>query len=226
MSAPVLAIDTSDAGTSVGLMLADGSGGELFAVESPGQGPGHSRLALAMVCRLLEQNDVELSEVGLIAATLGPGSFTGVRIGIATAEGLALGLGARRRGVSSLAALIESARSQSAAVVALIDARRGELFAAVEGRPEEFVIRVDGEEGWWSALPSGATCVGSGAVKRASELAAAGFSVPPAGDRRHRISGLQVARLARDGTDEVSLKPVYLRDPDALPVKAPGAPPR
>src|ERR1700682_1044009 len=156
----VLGFDTATRSTAVGLRLADGS--TLQARDDPGPGghPGHATRLLALTGQLLERAGVGWSALDRIAVGLGPGTFTGLRVGVATARGLAQSLSAELVGVSSLRALAHSAAARGArtvdlegepvapgaasprrgvgadsagepcAVLAVIDARRGEVFAA------------------------------------------------------------------------------------------------
>ena len=143
--------------------------------------------------------------VGQIVVGCGPGSFTGLRIGIATARGLALALAVPCAGVSTLAALAAGAPG----ALALIDARRGELFAlddegsAVVADPADVAAR----------LRPGMSCVGDGALSYRALLEGAGADVPPDDDPRHAPGAVALARLASGDAPE----PLYVRRPDAEP---------
>ena len=138
----VLGLDTATPATAVALRLDDGSITEARDDPAPGEHPGHATRLLAMAHELLRASGVRWSELERIAAGVGPGTFTGLRVGLATARGLAQSLSIELAGVSSLQALalpalaegIESADRPAAggkqAVLAVIDARRGEAFAA------------------------------------------------------------------------------------------------
>ncbi|MGA8365633.1 MAG: tRNA (adenosine(37)-N6)-threonylcarbamoyltransferase complex dimerization subunit type 1 TsaB, partial [Solirubrobacteraceae bacterium] len=133
----VLGFDTSTPATAIGLRLADGT--TMQARDDPGEGehPGHATRLLPLAASLLAQAGLRFADVDRIAVGVGPGTFTGLRIGAASARGLAQSLDAQLIGVSSLQALaFAAANSRQAggmgvvAVLALIDARRGEAFAA------------------------------------------------------------------------------------------------
>ncbi|MFQ6110542.1 MAG: tRNA (adenosine(37)-N6)-threonylcarbamoyltransferase complex dimerization subunit type 1 TsaB [Nitrospinota bacterium] len=121
----LLALDTSTPRAGVALASEEGPLGELQST-SP---LSHSRRILKMVDALLSALGLRLGEVEALACGLGPGSFTGLRIGLATAKGLALSLGVPLVGVSTLEAMASAAGS-SGEVCPLIDAKKGEVFCA------------------------------------------------------------------------------------------------
>jgi len=144
-----------------------------------------------------------------------------VRIGIATANGLAAGLGLPVRGVCTLDAIAlgMGAASEGTRLVVL-DARRGEVFAALYGaggerlweplvcRPEELVERV-------AALGAPPPAAGSGAVRFRQELARLGVRIEDDADPVHRVAARHVSALAAASKDGGPLVPIYLRPPDA-----------
>ena len=160
--------------------------------------------------RVLEDVDVLLREAGVapsnldaVAVGIGPGSFTGVRMGLAAARGLALALDIPVAGVSTLAALAAGAPD----ALALIDAKRHELFLE--------------QDGGIVALPAaafeapGRICVGDGALRYRNVLEEKGAVVPPDGDERHLPRARFHAALARDFGPVDEIVPLYLRVPDA-----------
>jgi tRNA threonylcarbamoyl adenosine modification protein YeaZ/ribosomal-protein-alanine acetyltransferase len=110
-------------------VLVRGASGEPLACEVEDVGHGHTRRLSAMVARALERAAVRPAQLGWVAADLGPGSFTGVRVGLATAEALALASGAMVLGASSLAALALAHGAGRGLVVPLIPAGRRDLYA-------------------------------------------------------------------------------------------------
>jgi tRNA threonylcarbamoyladenosine biosynthesis protein TsaB len=163
--------------------------------------------------------------VDLIAVGLGPGTFTGIRIGIATARGLGVSLGLPLRGVCTLDALgrgIQEA-NEGASALAVLDGWRGEVFAALYGaeggrvwepavyRPGDLAERV-------AALDETPVVAGSGAVRFRQELTRDGVRIADDSDPVHRVAARHVCALAAamaDEEDREELAPIYLRPPDA-----------
>jgi tRNA threonylcarbamoyladenosine biosynthesis protein TsaB len=158
---------------------------------------------LADAQELLAAAGAEPGDLDALVVGTGPGSFTGIRIGLATARGLALSLGLPVAGVSTLAALAAGAP----VAVPVIDARRREVFALLDVprvlRPEEL------------GLAPGTRCVGDGAVRYRALLEAAGAEVPPAESELHVPRAHLHAALARDFGPAEAVEPIYLRVPDA-----------
>ena len=188
-------------------------------------GPRHSTALLTEVERAASAAG-GWRQVELIAVGIGPGSFTGLRIGIATARALAAGTGLPVSGVCTLDALaraLAQSGGEAAAFLALSDARRGELFAALydgEGgriwdpvvcSPEELVERL-------ADAPKPLLAGGSGALRFRNELARGGVDVPDDADPVHRVAARHICALAAAADAEESparLTPIYLRPPDA-----------
>jgi tRNA threonylcarbamoyladenosine biosynthesis protein TsaB len=190
----ILAFDTAtDVATSA--LVSDG--------EVLGERTSRAVTVLEDVDALLRQAGAHTRELEGIAVGIGPGSFTGVRIGLATARGLALALGVSVAGVSTLDALAAGAPG----AVPVIDARRGEVFVLLE---EPRVLTPDQLE-----LTSGTVCVGSGAVRYRSVLEAAGAQIPPDQDDRHVPRARFHAALAGEFGPAEAVEPMYLRVPDA-----------
>jgi tRNA threonylcarbamoyladenosine biosynthesis protein TsaB len=150
---------------------------------------------------LLRAGGVERSELTGIVVGTGPGSFTGMRLGLAAARGLALALDLPVAGVSTLDALAAGAPG----AVPVVDAGRREVFALVDGEPvvcapQEIV---------------GGLCVGDGALRYREVLERRGAEVPPDDDKRHLPRARFHVQLARDFGPAEAVEPLYLRVPDA-----------
>jgi tRNA threonylcarbamoyl adenosine modification protein YeaZ len=190
----ILAFDTAtDVATSA--LVDDG--------EVLGERTSRAQTLLEDVDALLRQGGARPADVDALAVGIGPGSFTGVRVGLATARGLALALGIPAAGVSTLAALAAGAPGATP----VIDARRREVFV-LQGEPR---VLAPGD----LDLEPGTVCVGSGAVRHRSVLEAAGAEIPSDGDERHLPRARFHASLARDFGPAEAVEPLYLRVPDA-----------
>jgi tRNA threonylcarbamoyladenosine biosynthesis protein TsaB len=216
----ILGFDTATPRTAVALQVAEGEPpAEAVHDPEPGERPGHATRLLPLAEGLLGDAGLTFADIALIGVGAGPGTFTGLRIGVATARALAQATGARLAGVPSLHALAEP-RSEPA-VLAVLDARRGEAFAAGFERGLEVLspaaLTPDGLAGI-PAPPGGGAwlAVGDGAVRFRDSLERAGATVLPDIDPAHRITAAAVCRLARAAgpaaRDEVV--PMYVRPPD------------
>ena len=168
-----------------------------------GERVSRAQTLLEDVDALLRQAGAHPRDIDRLAVGIGPGSFTGVRIGLAVARGLALSLDVPGAGVSTLAALAAGAPG----ALPVIDAKRREVFALVDG--EAHVLAP-------AELPLGAgtVCVGDGARRYRGLLEERGAGVPPDEDERHRPRARFHAQLAGEAGPVEELEPLYLRVPD------------
>ena len=211
----LLALDTSTELGSVAV-LADG---ELRAEVAARVRGRHGETLLPMVREALRLAMVDKAELDRIAVGLGPGSFTGTRVGVATAKGLALALDLPIVGVGSLRAIARGAPAPRISVA--VDAHKGEVYAAV--------YRIDGgalveelapfhatPDVARARLPEGVPTVGSGARRYPDALGA--LALPPIFDAvRASLIGLEAIELEASGgpADRGTLEPLYVRPTDA-----------
>jgi tRNA threonylcarbamoyladenosine biosynthesis protein TsaB len=154
---------------------------------------------------LLRQGGASARDVEAIAVGTGPGSFTGIRMGLATARALGFALGVCGAGVSTLDALAAGAPE----AVAVVDAKRREVFALVAGEPR-VLVPADLAD----VVPAGTMCVGNGAVRYRTVLEERGLLVPPDGDERHLPRARFHAQLLGELRSLDEIEPMYLRVPD------------
>jgi len=191
----------------------------LIGLDADGS-PRHSTALLAEVERAAAAAG-GWDAVDAVAVGVGPGSFTGLRIGIATARALAAGLGLPASGVCTLDAIgrgLGETRADSPAL-AVLDARRGEVFAALYSTAGERLwgplVEPPGDLAKRLAeLPRAPLAAGSGALRFRDEL---GVETPADDDPVHRVAARHVCALAvTDGTGGSGVPaPIYLRAPDA-----------
>jgi tRNA threonylcarbamoyladenosine biosynthesis protein TsaB len=236
----VLGLDTATVSTSVAVLSSCGAEVELRDDPEPGAPPRHAETLQPLLERALEEAGMGWDEIGRICVGVGPGGFTGLRLGVATARALAQGRDLPLVGVSSLEALargVEMVPSTEVEapghpdlhgpVLGVIDARRGEVFVAayrhhrcilepVAITPAKLAERLAVRREWGRTAM---LAVGDGAVRFRTELERAGVAVPADGSRAHRVSALMVCRLgrAREPADRDTLLPDYRREPDAAP---------
>jgi tRNA threonylcarbamoyladenosine biosynthesis protein TsaB len=222
----ILGFDTATADTTVAVLDGEVTLHEATVGTDEGGRPAHGRALLGMVEAAVREVG-GWDEIAQIAVGIGPGSFTGLRIGVSTARALAQARDLPVSGVTSTAALAAALAERPEAAgrsrIGVIDARRGEVFAAVDrGQgaaepvvcpPEELLAALAGD----LADPLSA---GDGAVRFRAEIEAAGVEVCADEDPANRLSARQICLLAAkmDG-DDVSLAnvptPMYMRRPDA-----------
>jgi len=218
----ILALDTSMGACGAAVLTADGG---IIAREER-MARGHAEALLPMVAEVMAEAGLDFAKLDLIAATLGPGSFTGVRIAIAAARGLALVSGTKLWGTDSLTVMAKAALTSGAVETGAkpfgvaVDARAGMIYFGLYtndgGKLDGPVLVTAGDA--VASLPEGvAVVVGSGAEAVAAAARQRGRKVQ-AMLPELEPSAVALAMLARDAGETLpSLRPLYLRPPDARP---------
>lgn len=239
----ILALDTATPATVVGVAAPDGT---LLAAhrQDPGAGekPGHTTQLLPLAHAALIDAGASWSDITRIGAGVGPGTFTGIRIGVATARALAQGLDVETVALSTLHALAlgavegrfdlaerdrivpRSADVRQGPVLAILDARRGEAYVAAY---DAAGVQLLAPSAWAperlaevpALAPGSWQAVGDGAIRFRAELEAVGVAVSADGADRHKVSAGPLCRLAAEAppVPRDALVPEYVRAPDAVP---------
>lgn len=219
----ILALDTSMGACSAAVLRAGSAERALFAREAPME-RGHAEALMPMIAEVMEEAGLDFSALDLIAAMTGPGSFTGVRIAIAAARGLALVTPAKLYGADSLTVMARSARSAGVVgdgpFAVAVDARRGMLYLGLYNEtdrkldgpllvsPDDAVPLLPNE--LRTAVGSGGSLLAEAAARTGRKLEATLPELQP--------SAAALAEIALESGDTVPvLRPLYLRPPDARP---------
>ncbi|WP_029057810.1 tRNA (adenosine(37)-N6)-threonylcarbamoyltransferase complex dimerization subunit type 1 TsaB [Stappia stellulata] len=220
----LLAIDTALDACSVAVLDGDRETARLTRATEILQ-RGHAERLMGMIGEVTAEASIAFSELERVVVTVGPGSFTGLRVGLSAARGIALVVHVPAVGVSTLAALAAQARREAgaeqagSAIWATIAGRGADVYIqgfSADGTPCEAARAVaaaaPGDE-----LPQGACLAGSGAEKIVAATGRTDFEIahthgwPDIGD---------VARLGRDAVpSSAPPEPLYLRPPDAAPAR-------
>ncbi|MFZ0040328.1 MAG: tRNA (adenosine(37)-N6)-threonylcarbamoyltransferase complex dimerization subunit type 1 TsaB [Solirubrobacteraceae bacterium] len=228
----ILGFDTATRATAVALLDTEAG----VAIERrddppPSVRPRHTTRLMGLIAEVLSAGGAGWEAIDLIAVGIGPGTFTGLRIGVATARALSQARGIGLVGVStleSLAGAASEATGEEEAIVAVLDARRGEVFAA--GWSAQTATHPDREPtmnaraGAPEAIADTAQrlglrwlAVGDGAVEFRPVLERSGARIPEDDSSLHRVTAVTHCRLAssrRPGSPD-GVQPEYLRLPDA-----------
>ena len=219
----VLAIDTALEACSVAVL--DTAHAEVRVHESLPMQRGHAEALMPLVARVLQRAQLDFADLDRIAVTTGPGSFTGLRVGIAAARGIALAAGKPAVGLSTLAAFAAPfiAADDSLPVVAAIDARHDHVYLQVFGPGGQTIVspRITPLREALRVSTTGAPRITGTAAGKLAALWPAGEHPPNTVDQRAAPRIDWVARLGAAATDTgTPPKPLYLRAADAHPQDA------
>ncbi len=218
-----LALETSSLAGSVALLRGD----QLVAQQLLPAGRSAQTLAPA-IDRLLRSSAVHPGQVNLVAVTVGPGSFTGLRIGVTTAKALAYAVGAQVLGIDTLEAIAEQSKPRSAVgapresageLHAVLDAQRKELFLARFNSSDGQLLRLDDNrivtgEAWLAGLRPGTVVTGPGLARWENRLPPGVEAAPPAlrDPLAETVGRVAIAHYPGGRRDDLwKLAPQYLR---------------
>jgi tRNA threonylcarbamoyladenosine biosynthesis protein TsaB len=223
MSTALLAVDTATESCGVAIIV----DGRVRTALRLNHGQTHSRFLMQAVDSALMLSRMTLSDIDVFAATRGPGSFTGLRIGISTVKGLASGTGKPVVGVSSLEALAHQAEGCASRVCAMLDARRSEVYWCLYEQHHDHLSPITDEQvgpvnSLLDQVEGPCVAIGNAALLHADHLLEkAGPAIQLAPAVCHEIQPDTVAQLAwyrfQKGwaDDPDGFVPVYLRKSDA-----------
>jgi len=218
----LLAIDTALGACAAAVL--DSQAGAILASESLGMLRGHAEAVMPMIARVMDAARCEFAELDRVAVTVGPGSFTGLRVGISAARGIALAAAKPAVGLSTLSALAAPhvAARANHVIMAAIDARNEQVYFHVFAPNGTTIVapRLDRVRAAVRSVPVGpAVITGSGAA-----LAAAHWLSGSPAPRVEVTAAPDIGWVARLGAaaqeEGAAPKPLYLRRPDARPQDA------
>lgn len=216
----VLAFDTASSACSVAV----GRGERVLDHERREMRHGHAEALLPMVDRVMAAAGLTPRDIGIVAVSVGPGGFTGIRAGLAAAHGLALATGARLAGVTSFAAVAARTPSNDAPILVALDSRREDLyvqmFAGAGAQLSEPATVLPEDLGGFVA-----TAIGEAPLRIAGDAAdAAAAALAPRAEvlivEASAPDALGVLEAARCGPSDPDARPLYLRPPDVSFPKA------
>src|ERR1051326_463622 len=219
----ILAVDTALDACAAAVL--DTERRDLVASETQPMTRGHAEALMPMVARVMDAARLEFADIDRIAVTIGPGSFTGVRVGIAAARGIALAAGQPAIGLTTLAAFTAPhvAAGFAGTVVPVIDARHGQVYLQVFG-PGGRAVMAPRLAALREAVEAARTRAPALITGSAANLVAAEWPADEPSPKLVAASAPEIAWVARLGAaaqeDRALPKPLYLRPPDARPQDA------
>lgn len=217
----ILAFDSSAKSASV-CIFEDGFG--VVAEYFQNAGLTHSKTLMPLIDDILKNTGLELKDMDYLAASIGPGSFTGIRIGLSTLKGLCLGAGKEALAVSTLSALAQNCRGlhDDAVICAVMDARRNEFYNALFSLGEDKIERIRDDrtiscaELLWELenIKKPVFILGDGAklcYNQANDKIRLNLKLVPENLLLQRASGVAAAAAEAEPRDAASVLPSYLR---------------
>ena len=200
----------------------DSAAGSIIASQTRIMVRGHAEALMPLIARIMDEAEVEFKELDRIAVTVGPGSFTGLRVGISAARGIALAAAKPAIGLTTLAALAAPhiADHATTPVVAAIDARHDHVYMQVFGPGGRALLapRIATLRDAVRAATNGPARIVGSAAALIARAWPAGEPLPALVDQRAAPDIAWIARLGAAASDaEGPPKPLYLRAPDARP---------
>ncbi len=222
----MLILGIESAGSQIGCAIGGHEG--VLASAHTGKGRQHAESLAPQIDFVRRQAGIEFSELGVVAVDIGPGLYTGLRVGISSATTIAHALGIPMIGISSLDLLAFPARWTSRLIVTALDARRGELFTALFRKVPGGIQRIRDPQvdtpqellAELMTIEEPALLVGDGALRyqeifssiRRVEMAEQGLANPSA---RSLVQLAHAQALREEFVPSWDIKPIYLRQPDA-----------
>jgi tRNA threonylcarbamoyladenosine biosynthesis protein TsaB len=223
-----LAFDTSSRTAAVAVLRDD----TILYDSVINTGLNHSETLMPEIDYALRQVRIKISDINLFSCTIGPGSFTGLRIGVSTLKGLMMATGTPATSVSSLAAVALNPGITSKTICSMIDAGRGQVYVSQFRYNDKYILQQISEEKAGSpteifnSTDGNTLFVGDGVIKYAGIINNIKPEVFIASDLQHHIRASAVGILGRrkfaqnDLLDPSTLVPIYLRTADAVPHKS------
>ena len=206
----VLAFDCSGASCSAAVVIDDRPAAQRFAAMER----GHAETLLPMIETVLREAALAPATLDLLAVTIGPGSFTGLRIGLAAARGLALARKLPAIGVPSFDTIIAEDVSDRPLFIVL-ESKRAELFLQRRDQPDARLPALVPPEEWATILPPGPCALaGDGAARMAAALGRTDVAVLPGHGRPDPVALARLGAARWQAGDRTPLAPLYLRAPD------------
>jgi len=217
MGRNILALDTSTSACSVACWMSN----KVVAKDFKDLGRGHAEALVPMIASVMRDASIDYSQLDTVAVTVGPGTFTGLRVGLSAARGLALAISKPMVGVTSLEAIAHATQFSQRSVLAILDARRGQLYAQSfdsDLRPVTSPLAVPAANIQSLAPPAPFVVVGTGAIIARPLLMRSSLGRDDVIFDSRVVSpqAAVVAEIAseRKAVDSRHIKPLYLRPPD------------